>query len=197
MIREMPLERLLSKAFLRPFELPEAEAARIVLAGHGKLRETRFGKLRLGLATWQSPGCGWLPRGLDASLRYWVMPWMSKLRRPVSLTQRVERRLRFRRLVSDFRKLVRIMDYGGWVGPAVPGILLTDGEAKECFIHTDGARRIGIAAAVGILKVPVKISHLTSFDWKATQVAGRGRFSDHDVRRLWDHCFVRVYGANR
>ena len=200
----MPLEQLLSKAFLKPFELPEAEVARMVLAGNGNLRDSRFGNLRLGLATWETPGCGELPKGLDAPLQYWAVPWQSKLRRPISLRERVERRLRFRKTVSDFRKLVRIMDWKGWVGPAVPGILLTrqsakrieHGDGEECFLFTDGNRRIGVAAAVGILNVPVKITALTTFDWKATKAAGKGRFSEADTKRIWEHVWERV-GAGR
>ena len=200
----MPLERLLSKAFLRPWETPESEAARMVLAGHGNLRDTRFGNLRLGLATWESPNCGELPQGLDVPLAYWAMPWQSKLRRPLSLRERVERRLRFRKTVSEFRKLVRIMDWKGWVGPAVPGILLTaqgaqgkaHSDGDKCFLFTDGNRRIGVAAAVGILNIPVKISPLLTFDWKATKAAGKGRFSEVDTRRIWEHVWARV-GAGR
>ena len=191
--REMPLDRLLSKAFLRPHELPEAEAARIVLTGHGKLRGTRFANLRLGLSTWQSAGCGELPKGLDYPLRYWVMPWQSKIRPPMSLREWVERRLRFRKTVSDFRKLVRMMDRKGWVGPAVPGILLVDGK-RECFLFTDGNRRIGIAAAVHIAKIPAKISPLLTFDWKATKAAGWRGFSEADTRRIWEHVWRRVHG---
>ena len=193
-IREMPLERLLSKAFYRPWETPEAEAARMVLAGNGNLRDTRFGNLRLGLATWESPNCGELPKDLDAPLVYWVTPWLSKHRRPISLRERVQRRLQFRRTVSDFRKLVRIMDWKGWVGPAVPGILLQNGDVRECFIHTDGNRRIGIAATVHIAKVPVKVSPLLTFDWKATERASSGRFSMIDTVRIWTHVWERVGG---
>ena len=227
MIREMPLECLLSKAFLRPWELPEADVARMVLGGIHTLGGTRFAHLRLGLATWESPGCGELPNGLDEPLLYWVTPWLSKHRRPVSLAQRVERRLRFRKTVSDFRQLVRIMDRKGWVGPAVPGILLVGGgwkevttprrgdpdlvpesvgreipmnrdPASELFIHTDGNRRIGVAAAVSILNIPVEVTALTTFDWKGTKAAGRGRFSEGDTRRIWEHVWGRVgaeYGA--
>ena len=197
MIREMPMERLLSKAFLKPFDLPERDAARMVLAGRGDLRDTRFGHLRLGVADWNIPGYGAPPLGLDAPMQWWVTPWCSKKRRPISLKERVQRRLGFRRLVSDFRKLVRIMDWKGWVGPAVPGVLLVDHRPQttdhgECFIHTDGNRRIGIAAAVGILTVPVKITALTTFDWKATEAAGKGRFSEADTRRIWEHVWARV-----
>ena len=198
-VREMPLERLLSKAFYRPWETPEAEAARMVLAGRSDLRDTRFGHLRLGVVTWETPGHGEQPRGLDTPLRYWETPWMSKLRRPISLKERVARRLRFRKTVSDFRTLVRIMDWKGWVGQPVPGILLvdhgprtTDHKERECFLFTDGNRRIGAAAAVGILNVPVKVSPLLTFDWKATKAAGRGRFTDADTRRIWEHAWKRI-----
>jgi len=221
MIREMPLERLLSKAFLRPWQLSECHAAQLILAGHTGLGGTRFAHLRLGLLTWESPHCGELPKGLDAPLQYWVTPWQSKFRRPLSVVQRVERRLRFRRTVSDFRKLVRVMDWKGWVGPAVPGILLVGGgwkevagprqgdpdlvpesagreipfnrdSSSELFLHTDGNRRIGIAAAVGILRVPVKITPLLTFDWQGTRAAGTGRFSEGDTRRIWEHVWERV-----
>ena len=202
-VREMPLERLLSKAFLRPWELSECAAARMVLVGASALGGTRFAYLRLGLWTWESPDCGNLPQDLDVPLQYWETPWRSKLRRPISLRERVERRLRFRKTVSDFRKLVRIMDWKGWVGQPVPGILLvdhgprtTDHKERECFLFTDGNRRIGAAAAVGILNVPVKVSPLLTFDWKATKAAGKGRFTDADTRRIWEHAWARV-GAGR
>ena len=193
MTRELPLERLLNKAFLKPHELAECEAARMALAGNGNLRGTRFGRLRCGEATWESPDCGSLPVGLDAPLAYWVTPWAQKRRRPMGLKERLERRLGFSRLVSDFRKLVRIMDWKGWVGPPVPGILLVDG-TRECFIHTDGNRRIGVAAAVHISRIPVKIAPLMTFTWKATKAAGEGRFSEADTRRIWDHVWSRVDG---
>ncbi len=193
MIRELPLERLLSKAFLRPWELSECEVARMVIAGTGNLSGTRFGRLRCGEDTWESPGCGNLPTSLDAPLAYWVTPWSQKLRRPISFKERLARRLGFPRLVSDFRKLVRIMDEKGWVGPPVPGILLMDG-MRECFIHTDGHRRIGVAATVHISRVPVKIAPLMTFTWKATKAAGEGRFSEVDTRRIWEHVWERVDG---
>ena len=200
MIRKIPLERLLSKAFLRPFEMPEAEAARMVLAGKTSFRDTRFAALRTGLATWETIGCGELPRELDRPLQYWEMPWVSKIRRPMRLVERVQRRMQFRKIASDFRRLVRVMDWKGWVGPAVPVLLLVDHgprttdhtNAHECFLFTDGSRRIGVAAAVGILEVPVKVSALLTFDWKATQAAGRGRFSEADTRRIWEHVWKRV-----
>jgi len=88
------------------------------------------------------------------------------------------------------------MDWKGWVGPPVPGILLENGCVRECFIHTDGNRRIGIAAAVHIEKIPVKVTVLTTFDWKATLAAGRTRFSAGDTRRIWEHVWTRV-GAER
>ena len=191
MTRKLPLERFISKAFLRPWELPEAEAARLVLTGTGNLRGTRFGRLRCGEATWGSPDCGNLPIGLDAPLVYWVTPWSQKLRRPMGIKERVERRLGFPRLVSDFRKLVHIMDWKGWVGPPVPGILLVDG-VREVFLFTDGHRRIGVAAAVHISRIPVKVAPLMTFTWKATKAAGEGRFSEADTRRIWEHVWERV-----
>jgi len=194
MIRSLPLDRLLSKSFLRPWEMPEAAAARMVLGGTTKLRGTRFGRLRCGKATWEGPGCGNLPTGLDAPLDYWVVPWAQKCRRPMSIKELAQRRVGFRRLVSDFLGLVRVMDWKGWVGPPVPGILLIDG-TRECFIHTDGNRRIGIAAAVHIPHIPVKIAPLMTFTWKATKVAGEGRFSEADTRRIWDHVWSRVDGV--
>lgn len=194
-IREMPLERLLSKAFLRPWELSECDAARMVLAGDHSLIASRFGYLRLGLWTWESPGCGNLPKDLDAPLLYWQTPWQSKIRRPISLKQRLERRLQFRKLVRDFRRLVCLMSWNGWVGPPVPGILLTDAD-RECFIHTDGNRRIGIAAAVHVDPIPVRVSRLLTFDWKATRAAGKGRFSEADTQRIWEHVWGRVDGTS-
>ena len=193
MIREVPLGRLLSKAFLRPWEMPEAEAARMALAGNGNLRGTRFGRLRCGEATWESPDCGKLPIGLDSPLLYWVTPWLSKHRRPMGLKERLERRLSFPRLVSDFRKLVRMMDWKGWVGPPVPGVLLVDG-SKEVFLFTDGNRRIGVASVVSILRVPIQVAPLMTFTWKATKAAGEGRFSEADTERIWDHVWERVDG---
>ena len=158
-----------------------------------QIRPTRFGRLRLGEADWQSAGCGNLPEDLDVPLTYWVPPWLSKGRHPMSLRERTQRRLGFRRLVSDFRNLVRTMDRDGWVGPPVQGILLVNG-TREVFLFTDGNRRIGVAAAVHISKVPVKIAPLMTFTWKATQAAGQGRFSDADTRRIWDHVWERVDG---
>ena len=197
MIREMPLGRLLSKSFLRPHELPECEAARWLLVDVKlkEIRSTRFGRLRCGEYTWESDGCGNLPTGLDAPLDYWAVPWAQKCRLPMGLKQRMERRLGFRRLMSDFRTLVRIMDCKGWVGPPVPGILLVDG-TRERFIHTDGHRRIGIAAAVHISRIPVKIAPLMTFTWKATKAAGEGRFSEADTRRIWEHVWRRVDGLD-
>jgi len=195
MIRRMPLDRLLSKAFLRPWGLPECEAAQLVLAGQRRLRDTRFGRLRLGEATWESPGCGDLPKGLDAPLLYWVTPWQSKYRRPMSLRERVERRLAFGRTVSEFRALVRLMDWKGWVGEAVPGILLVEG-TRHCFIHTDGHRRIGIAAAVHIPDIPVRVAPQLVFTWGATWAAAGNRFSSADTRRIWEHAWERVDGAD-
>ena len=193
MIRELPLERILNKAFLRPWETPECEATRMVIAGTGNLRGTRFGRLRCGESNWESPDCGNLPTGLDAPLRYWATPWSQKLRRSMGIKERVARRLGFPRLVSDFRKLVRMMDWKGWVGPPVPGVLLVDG-SKEVFLFTDGNRRIGVAAVVSILRVPIQVAPLMTFTWKATKAAGEGRFSEADTERIWDHVWERVDG---
>lgn len=195
-----PITRILSKAFLRPEEFPEKFIAWLILTNHCvdsvSLSRTYYYRLRTGEANWTTPGCGALPQGLDAPLRYWVTPWADKLRPPIGRYERWLRRWRMGGLLRRFTRLVADMKILGWAGPPVPGILLVDNEQdRDVFILTDGHHRVGAAFALfgSECNIPVYTPEACVYDWKRTRRASRGRFSEHDARVLWDHCFQRVY----
>lgn len=196
-----PITRILSKAFLRPEELPECHIADLINHGYDVRSRhvcmTPYYRLRIGQADWTTPSCGVLPAGLDAPLRYWVMPWMDKPRSPVGRYERWLRRWRMGGVLRRFTQLVGAMKKHGWVGPPVPGILLVDNEQdRDVFILTDGHHRVGAAFALfgAECNIPVYTPEACVFDWKRTQRAGRGRFSNADTRRIWNHVWERVDG---
>ena len=196
-----PITRMVSKAFLRPEELPEKFIAWLFLTGHcvrpDSLRLTYYYRLRAGLADWTAPGCGVLPQGLDAPLRYWVTPWAEKPRLPIGRYERWLRRWRMGGLLRNFTRMIRAMKEQGWVGPPATGILLVDNEQdRDLFILTDGHHRLGAACALfgTECNIPVYTPQSCIFDWKRTRRAGRGRFSEADTRRIWNHVWSRVDG---
>lgn len=196
-----PITRILSKAFLQPVEFPEKFIAWLFLTGHCvrpvSLRTTYYYQLRTGVADWTTPGCGALPQGLDAPLRYWVMPWADKPRPPIGRYDRWLRRWRMGGLLRNFTRMIGAMKTQGWVGPPLPGILLVDNKQdRDLFIPTDGHHRVGAAFALfgAECNIPVHTPESCVFDWKRTKRAGRGRFSDADTQRIWEHMWRRVDG---
>ena len=197
-----PITRILSKAFLRPEELPEYCIARLIVGQDfrlwpGDILSTPYYRLRTGQADWTMPGCGILPSGLDAPLRYWVTPWAEKPRLPIGRYERWLRRWRMGGLLRNFTRMIRAMKEQGWVGPPATGILLVDNEQdRDLFILTDGHHRLGAACALfgTECNIPVCTPQSCIFDWKQTRRAGRGRFSEADTRRIWDHVWGWVDG---
>src|SRR5574343_1990215 len=111
-----PLSRLLSKLFLRPEESGEAELAAAMYWGLPvRYAEVRFKALRVGRATWATPGFAKLPNGVKVP-PYWVTPWLQKQRPPMTRYERIYRRLTYPLLRHDFRRLLRTMERKGWVG---------------------------------------------------------------------------------
>lgn len=198
-----PLSRILSKAFLRPEEMPETEIASEILNGDAKYLGDGWGSryffLRTGRAGWNTQGCGNLPVGLESPSVYWVTPFADKPRKPVSTWERWLRTLRFPSLYREFRDLVWAMARSPecWVGPPVSGILLVDNDAdRDVFIIQDGHHRVGAFAALRHRHhsmVPVLIPEEKVFDLKRTLSVSKGRFSREDAIRYWDHCFKRIY----
>ncbi len=201
MTYQVKMSQILSKTFLRPEEMPETEIADGAL-NHSfqwpAQKKTRYYRLRTGRASWNSPGCGCLPTGLDSPLAYWVTPFADKPRRPPTSCEICWRTVRFRSLHSRFIDIILAIarSPSGWIGPPAYGILLVDG-AREVCILLDGHHRVGALAALGRMDqdIPVEIPADRCFDWEATLRSDR--FSESDIRKWWNHCFSVVYGVQR
>ncbi len=193
-----PMSLLLSKLFLKPKDGPEHEFAGAVMVfgvdGIPEARERRFRTLRTGEATWETPGFANLPKGLDRMPAYWDMPWASKIRKPVGLLGRICRRMLYESTRASFVSLVEAMEEDPWPGPPARVIELVDPPARVG-IYTDGNRRIGIASVLGRQRIPATVCQRV--DLGTALFLGKGRFSETDIRRWWDHCFSVVYGDTR
>lgn len=198
------LSHVLSKTFLRPEEMPEAEIAKRILrqdAGWTESLGSRYYRLRTGRATWTDPECGHVPPSvLCGGAQYWITPWANKFRHPVSPLERWWRTIYYPGLYRGFRRIVlATKDIRGWIGHPISGILLVDNEReRDLFIALDGHHRLGALSAIrpDDPLVPVYTPEDRVFDWKRTRRSGRTLgFSEEDSRHWWDHCFHRIYGS--
>jgi len=184
---QAPLSRIVSKAFLRPHETPEAEVAKVILDGGGIQESfyTRYHQLRLGKASWLSPGCGAIPDGLEAPPVWWITPWASKPRQPIGCWELFRRWLAYPDLFDTFLSIVEATDSArAWIGPPAKVIRLLRGN-ESLHILLDGHHRLGALAAVrpddGV--VPVEVA--STWDYEGTIL--EGYLSEADRVTWWDH----------
>lgn len=148
-------------------------------------KSTLFYRLRTGEAHWGTPGVANLPPGVSPGHGlppYWVMPWDSRVREPLSWlrawNQKRVRRRDFPTLAREFFALVDRIGSQGFDNSASPikGHLLVRDDGAARFVYLDGNRRLGILAALCEWGDPRA---------KAAQVHVdvRGRF---DRAKLWE-----------
>ncbi|MDA8792859.1 hypothetical protein N9N67_06405 [Bacteriovoracaceae bacterium] len=102
MKKSLPFKVFRSKFFRKPWDSAESKFAQLIDEGRSEVYKSDFFLLRVGIKNWLSPNISYFPEGIVAIPPYWGMPWAYKIRKPITIIDKILKMIDFYKIKKMF-----------------------------------------------------------------------------------------------